>query len=55
MAVDGGGDVAQDCLDVTLDGVLPLLVWRRCFVAALVVLVEGDTLLRAERGEVVTA
>ena len=55
LPVDGGGDVAQNCLDVTLDGVLPLLVWCRCLVAALVVLVEGDALVRAERGEVVAA
>ena len=53
--MDGGGDVAQDCMDVALDGIMPLLVWCRCLVAALVVLVEGKALVRAERGEVVAA
>ena len=55
LPVDSGGDIAQNGLDVALDCVLPLLVWRRCLVAALVVLVEGDALVRAERGEVVAA
>ena len=28
LPVDGGGDIAQDCLNVTLDGVLPLPMSR---------------------------
>ena len=40
LAVDGGGYVGEDGLDVAFDSVLPLLVWGGALVAALVVLVE---------------
>ena len=55
LAVNGGGDIAEDCLYIALDGILPLLVGCGCLVAALVVLVEGEALVGAERGEVVAA
>jgi hypothetical protein len=55
LPVDGCGNVAQDGLNVTLDCVLPLLVWGRGFMSALVVLVKCEALLRSEGGEVVAS
>ena len=50
----GSGDIAQDSLDITFDSVLlPLLVWRRVFVGALVGLIERVRLVGAEGGCVV--
>jgi hypothetical protein len=40
LAVDGGGYVGKDGLDVAFDSILPLLVWGGALVAALIVLVE---------------
>ena len=55
LAVDRSGDIAEDGLNVSFDGVLPLLVWCRTLVVALVVLVICRALGGAESGEIVAA
>ncbi len=55
LAVDRSGDIAEDGLNVSFDGDLPLLVWCRTLVAALVVLVICRALGGAESREIVTA
>ena len=36
LTVNCGGNVGEDGLDVSFDGVLPLLIWRGAFVVFLV-------------------
>jgi hypothetical protein len=40
LAMDGGGDVGENGLDVAFHCVLPLLIWGGAFMAALIVLVK---------------
>jgi hypothetical protein len=40
LAMNCGGDVGEDGLDVAFHCVLPLLIWGGAFMAALVVLVK---------------
>jgi len=53
LPVNCCGDVGENCLDISFDGVLPLLVWRGAFVSALVFLVEDVGVVGPEGGVIV--
>ena len=55
LALDGCGDVAEDGLNVTFDGILPLLVWCGALVGTVAGFVESCGLVGAESGVVVAA
>ena len=55
LTVYGGGDVGEDCLDVPLYGILPLLIWGGALVSALVIFVECVCFCGSESGVIVAA
>ena len=55
LALNCCGYIGEDGLDISLDGVLPLLIWRGAFMSTLAFLVEQVCLVRSEGGIIVTS